>query len=64
MIEVTQYCFKGPARGYLTQNGLLFREWVAVADDCVGEAVFLLVVLTKFCPLVLKVALNDWGEKN
>ncbi len=50
------------ASGYLLQSGLLFRKWVAVGGDCVGEAVFQLVVLAKFRPLVLKAAHDESGH--
>ena len=50
------------ANGYFVQNGLLFRKWVAIGDDYVGEAVFQLVVPAKFRLLVLKVAHDEGGH--
>lgn len=50
------------ATGYFVQNGLLFRKWLGVGTDCVGNAVFQLVVPAKFHPLVLKVAHDEGGH--
>lgn len=35
---------------YFVQNGLLFRKWLTLGTDCVGDAVVQLVVPTKFRP--------------
>ncbi|XP_034068768.1 uncharacterized protein LOC117544077 [Gymnodraco acuticeps] len=48
--------------GYMLHNDLLFRRWVPVAVDGGGTEVFQLVVPTKFCPLVLKVAHDECGH--
>ena len=50
------------ASGYFLQNGVLFRKWVSLYNDFVGNAVFQLVVPEKFRPLVLKVAHDDCGH--
>ena len=50
------------ARGYFVQNGLLFRKWLTLGTDIVGDAVVQLVVPTKFRPLVLKVAHDESGH--
>lgn len=50
------------ASGHFLDNELLFRKWVVLDSDCVGDAVFELVVLNKFRPLVLKVAHDESGH--
>lgn len=34
--------------GYFVQNGLLFRKWVVLGNDFVGQAILILGLLTKF----------------
>lgn len=53
---------KSAASGYFLHNELLFQKWVVLDSDCVGDAVVQLVVLTKFRPVVLKVAHNASGH--
>ena len=53
---------KGAASGYFLRSGLLFRKWAALDGDGVGDAVYQLVVPTKFRPLVLKVAHDESGH--
>lgn len=48
--------------GYLLHQGLLFRKWVPLGDDFVGDAVFQLVVPTKFRTTVLKIAQDECGH--
>lgn len=50
------------AGSYFLQNSLLFRKWVALCNDFVGDAFITLVVSAKFCPLVSKVAHNESGH--
>ena len=50
------------ANGYFLHNGLLFRKWVPVGENCVDADVFQMVVPTKFRPLVLKVAHDECGH--
>ncbi len=53
---------RSTASGYFLQDGLLFRQWIAYSGVVVGDAVFQLVVLARFRPLVLKVAHDDTGH--
>lgn len=53
---------KSAASGYFLRNGLLFRKWIGVNSDCVGDAIFQLVVPAKFRPLVLKIAHDESGH--
>ncbi|KAF0047719.1 hypothetical protein F2P81_001352 [Scophthalmus maximus] len=53
---------KSTACGYFLQNGLVFRKWISLGNDFVKGAVFQLVVLAKFRPLVLKVAHDEGGH--
>lgn len=50
------------ANGYIVQNRLLFRKWVPLCFDIVGDAVFQSVVPEKFRPLVLEVAHDGVGH--
>ena len=52
---------KSAASGYFLRSRLLFRKW-AVLGDGVGDALYQLVVQTKFRPLVLKVAHDESGH--
>ncbi|XP_039514899.1 uncharacterized protein LOC120469791 [Pimephales promelas] len=48
--------------GYFVRNGVLFRKWVTLGNDFVGDPVFQLVVPAKFRSLVLKVAHDESGH--
>jgi len=47
--------------GYFVRNGVLFRKWVTLGNDFVGDPVFQLVVPAKIRSLVLKVAHDESG---
>lgn len=50
------------ANGYLVKNDVLFRKWTSVSDLGVRDAVFQLVVPSKFRPAVLKLAHDETGH--
>lgn len=50
------------ASGYVVKDGVLFRKWLSLDNDSVGDAVFQLVVPEKFRSLVLKVAHDESGH--
>ncbi len=50
------------ASGYFLQNSLLVRKWVDHKGKALGNPVFQIVVPSKFCDSVLKVAHNESGH--
>ncbi len=48
--------------GYFLQNSLLVRKWVDCKGKALGNPVFQIVVPSKFCDAVMKVAHNESGH--
>lgn len=50
------------AHGSFLQKGLLVWKWVPCEGDFVGEPLFQVAALEKFCHMVLKMAHDDSGH--
>ena len=50
------------AQGYFIEKGVLLRKWVPHGEGFMGEPVYQVVISSKFCEVVLRVAHDESGH--